>query len=123
MPVDLEDTTRDGSDRQSGLLLDKVKTYLRIIIEPTMTSAPPVAQEGIDAKMGAKKTETKNMKPTTTAVIPVLPPSAKYSLQCNVRKSDLDPNIPLIPVALSMYAVTGLTPSRAPMLMENASMQ
>jgi hypothetical protein len=32
-------------------------------------------------------------------------------------------NIPLIPVALSMYAVTGLTPRRAPMLMENASMQ
>lgn len=46
--------------------------------EPTMTSAPPVAHEGIDAKMGAKKTETKNARPVTTAVIPVLPPSEDY---------------------------------------------
>ena len=41
-----------------------------------MTSAPPVAQEGMDAKMGAKKTEMKNMKPVVIAVMPVRPPSA-----------------------------------------------
>ena len=41
-----------------------------------MTSAPPVAHEGMDAKMGAKKTETKNARPVTIAVIPVLPPSS-----------------------------------------------
>ena len=69
-----------------------------------MTNAPPVAQGGIEAKIGAKKTETKNARPTTIAVIPVLPPSA-------------------IPVALSMKAVTGLVPMRAPMLIEKASTQ
>lgn len=72
--------------------------------EPTITSAPPVAQEGIDAKMGEKNTHMKNAKPVTIAVMPVLPPSA-------------------IPVALSMKAVTGEVPMRAPMLMEKASTQ
>lgn len=45
--------------------------------EPTTTRAPPVAQGGIDAKMGAKKTETKKRSPVTIAVIPVLPPSVR----------------------------------------------
>ena len=39
--------------------------------EPTMTSAPSVAHAGVDAKMGEKKTETKNMRPVTIAVMPV----------------------------------------------------
>lgn len=62
---------------QPGVLvrLDVTEAYLRIIIEPTMTRAPPVAHEGIEAKMGAKNTETKNASPVIIAVIPVLPPS------------------------------------------------
>ena len=44
--------------------------------EPTITRAPPVAQEGIEANMGAKKTETKKRRPVTIAVMPVFPPSA-----------------------------------------------
>ena len=77
---------------------------LRIMSEPTMTSAPPVAHDGMDAKIGAKKMETKNMMPVTIAVIPVRPPSA-------------------IPVADSMNAVTGDVPMSAPMEIENASTQ
>ena len=69
-----------------------------------MTSAPPVAHEGIDAKMGAKNIEMKNAKPVVIAVMPVLPPSE-------------------IPVALSMNAVTGEVPMSAPMLILNASTQ
>jgi hypothetical protein len=42
---------------------------------PTITRAPPVAQGGMLAKMGAKKTETKKARPVVTAVIPVFPPS------------------------------------------------
>lgn len=72
--------------------------------EPTMTRAPPVAQDGIDAKMGAKKTDTKNAIPVEIAVMPVLPPSE-------------------IPVALSMNAVTGEVPMRAPILILKASTQ
>lgn len=63
-----------------------------------------MAQDGIEAKIGEKKTETKKARPVTMAVIPVLPPS-------------------LIPVALSMKAVTGDVPMRAPILMLNASTQ
>jgi len=44
-----------------------------------MANALPVAQGGMDAKIGAKKTEIKNMIPTTMAVIPVLPPSVVIS--------------------------------------------
>jgi hypothetical protein len=40
-----------------------------------MMRAPPVAQDGIEAKMGAKKTETRKQRPVTIAVIPVFPPS------------------------------------------------
>lgn len=40
-----------------------------------MTSAPPVAYDGIDAKIGAKKMEMKNAKPAVMAVSPVFPPS------------------------------------------------
>ena len=69
-----------------------------------MTSAPPVAQEGIDANIGAKNTETRNARPVTMAVRPVLPPSE-------------------IPVALSMKAVTGEVPMSAPILILKASTQ
>jgi len=51
-------------------------THLRIIKHPTITSAPPVAHEGMDAKMGAKNIEMKNITPVVTAVNPVFPPSA-----------------------------------------------
>lgn len=41
-----------------------------------MVNAPPVAQDGMDAKIGAKKMDTKNMIPVMMAVKPVLPPSS-----------------------------------------------
>jgi hypothetical protein len=50
-------------------------THFLIIKDPTMTRAPPVAHDGMEAKIGAKKTELRNIRPITTAVIPVLPPS------------------------------------------------
>lgn len=77
---------------------------MRIMSDPTMTNAPPVAQGGMLAKIGEKNTETKNARPIVIAVRPVLPPS-------------------LIPVALSMKAVTGDVPMSAPMEMEKASTQ
>jgi len=40
-----------------------------------MTRAPPVAQGGMEANIGAKKIDTKNRRPVTTAVMPVFPPS------------------------------------------------
>lgn len=89
--------------------------------EPTMTSAPPVAHDGMDAKIGAKKTEMKNAKPVVMAVRPVLPPSGQKG-QVDVTHAATR-HAPLIPVALSMKAVTGLVPMRAPMLMAKASTQ
>jgi hypothetical protein len=47
----------------------------RIIMQPTRIKAPPVAQGGIDAKMGAKKSDMKKHIPVVIAVSPVLPPS------------------------------------------------
>ena len=41
-----------------------------------MTRALPVAQGGMEANIGAKKMDTKNSRPVTTAVMPVFPPSA-----------------------------------------------
>ena len=58
----------------------------------------------MDAKIGAKKMQMKNMMPVTMAVMPVRPPSA-------------------IPVADSMKAVTGEVPISAPIEMEKASTQ
>lgn len=43
--------------------------------DPQTTNAPPVAYDGILAKMGAKKMDTKNQNAAEMAVIPVLPPS------------------------------------------------
>lgn len=45
--------------------------------EPTITKALPVAQGGIEAKMGEKNTEMKNANPVVIAVRPVLPPSVR----------------------------------------------
>jgi hypothetical protein len=47
---------------------------------PTITSAPPVAQEGMLARMGEKNIETKKARPVVIAVMPVLPPSETDSL-------------------------------------------
>jgi hypothetical protein len=43
---------------------------------PTRTRVHPVAQGGIDAKMGAKNMEMRKQTPQVMAVRPVLPPSA-----------------------------------------------
>ena len=51
------------------------KAHFLIIKDPTMTRAPPVAHGGMEAKIGAKKTETKNIRPVTMPVMPVFPPS------------------------------------------------
>jgi len=64
----------------------------------------PVAQGGIDAKIGAKKMEMMKQIPVVTAVRPVLPPSA-------------------IPEPDSMNAVTGDSPSKLPTEILNASVQ
>lgn len=50
--------------------------------DPTIINAPPVAHPGMEAKMGAKKMEMKNMIPTTIAVMPVLPPS---DIECELH--------------------------------------
>ncbi len=50
---------------------------MRIMREPTITKAPPVAHEGIEANIGEKKTDTKNASPVNMAVRPVFPPSAR----------------------------------------------
>src|SRR5512140_1005597 len=70
----------------------------------TRTSVLPVAQGGIDAITGAKKSDSRKQKPVTIAVSPVRPPSA-------------------IPAPLSMKTVTGEHPSRAPIEIQTASVQ
>lgn len=71
------------------------------IIAPTMINVQPVAQGGIEAKIGAKKIEMKKQVPVTIAVMPVLPPSE-------------------IPAPDSMKAVTGESPKREPTEILNA---
>jgi len=73
-----------------------------IIMLPTMMSVEPVAQGGMLANMGAKKTEMKKQTPVTIAVIPVIPPSE-------------------IPAPDSIYAVTGGDPKSEPREMPRAS--
>lgn len=70
----------------------------------TRTNVHPVAQGGIEAKMGAKKSEIKKQIPVVMAVSPVFPPSA-------------------IPAPDSINAVTGETPRSAPMVMQMESVQ
>lgn len=62
----------------------------------------PVAQGGMEAKMGAKNTEIKKQRPVTMAVIPVMPPSE-------------------MPAPDSTKAVTGDEPNKEPIEMLNAS--
>ena len=55
--------------------------FLRIGDNPhsellTMIKVQPVAHGGIDAKIGAKNIDKRKHNPVTTAVSPVLPPSA-----------------------------------------------
>ena len=63
-----------------------------------------MAHGGIEAKIGAKKTEIKKQRPVMMAVRPVRPPSA-------------------MPAPLSMNAVTGDDPKIAPTDMNAASVQ
>lgn len=69
---------------------------------PTITSVQPVAQAGMEAKIGAKKTDMKKASPVMQDVSPVLPPSE-------------------MPAPDSTKAVTGGLPRREPMEMEIAS--
>ena len=69
-----------------------------------MTSVQPVAQGGIEAKIGAKKMQIKKHTPVVIAVRPVLPPSA-------------------MPAPDSMKAVTGDVPKSAPIEMHSESVQ
>ncbi len=102
-----------------------ISRTLRAISVPTITKAPPVAQGGILAKIGAKKTETKKASPVVIAVIPVLPPSAHAGSSIRIvhHKIRLNDDPPAIPVALSTKAVTGLVPMSEPIEIQNASTQ
>ena len=69
-----------------------------------MIRVQPVAQGGIEAKMGAKNMEIRKQMPQVMAVRPVLPPSA-------------------IPAPDSIKAVTGEHPRSEPREIQNASVQ
>ena len=76
----------------------------RIIIQPTRIRVQPVAQGGIEAKIGAKNMEIKKQTPVVIAVRPVRPPS-------------------VIPAPDSMKAVHGEQPNSDPTEMVIASQQ
>ena len=76
----------------------------RIIMQPTRIRVQPVAQGGIEAKIGAKKIEIRKQTPAVIAVRPVRPPS-------------------VMPAPDSMNAVTGEQPKSAPTEMVSASVQ
>jgi hypothetical protein len=65
------------------------------IMAPTIMRVQPVAQGGIDEKIGAKNIEMKKHEPVVIAVRPVFPPSE-------------------MPAPDSMNAVTGDKPKREP---------
>ena len=73
MPINFQDTKGFSIPL---MISDRWGSHLRIIKEPTIVNAPPVAHGGNDEKMGAKKMDMKNMIPVVMAVNPVLPPSA-----------------------------------------------
>ena len=101
-------------------------THFFIMSDPTMTRALPVAHDGMEAKIGAKKTETKNIRPVTMAVMPVFPPSGVSSISLmgeKDRRRHVKRYAPDIPVADSMKAVTGEVPNREPMVIVIASTQ
>jgi hypothetical protein len=90
-----------NAGRASPKYLQLISFAATAIIAPTMMRVQPVAQGGIDAKIGAKKIEIKKQTPVVIAVIPVLPPSE-------------------IPAPDSMKAVTGERPMRDPIEMPKA---
>eukprot|EP00977_Amphora_coffeiformis_P012481 scaffold3077_cov162-Amphora_coffeaeformis.AAC.40 len=69
---------------------------------PTMTKAPPTANGGTLARIGAKKMDKKKKKATKMAVRPVRAPAST-------------------PAPLSMYEVTGDVPKMAPNIVARAS--
>ncbi len=73
-------------------------------LEPTRIKVQPVAQGGIDAKIGAKKIDIRKQTPVVIAVSPVLPPS-------------------VMPAPDSINAVTGEQPRRLPIEIIMASVQ
>jgi hypothetical protein len=72
--------------------------------ELTRIKVQPVAQGGIDAKIGAKKIDRRKQTPVVMEVRPVLPPS-------------------VMPAPDSMNAVQGEQPSRLPIEIVIASVQ
>lgn len=87
---------------ESPMYLQLISVHALAIIAPTRINVQPVAQDGKDAKIGAKNREIKKQSPVTQAVIPVAPPSE-------------------IPAPDSMNAVTGGEPKREPIVIPNAS--
>lgn len=69
-----------------------------------MIRVQPVAHGGMEANIGAKKSEDRKQNPVVIAVRPVLPPS-------------------MMPEPLSMKAVTGEHPKSDPTEMQKASVQ
>lgn len=102
VPVDLCNLTNHHTADLSLIISHKLSLYTTFGL--TMINVQPVAHGGSEAKIGAKKMETKKHNPETMAVIPVRPPSA-------------------MPAPLSMNAVTGEDPNKAPMEMKKASVQ
>jgi len=76
----------------------------RIIKQPTRIRVQPVAHGGIEANIGAKKTDIRKQTPVVIAVRPVRPPS-------------------VMPAPDSIKAVTGEQPNREPIDIANASQQ
>ncbi len=78
VPVDFTDTEKNQSASHPISIVTR-GTHFRIMSDPTITSAPPVAHPGIDAKIGAKNTDMKNARPVVMAVMPVFPPSTQHA--------------------------------------------
>jgi hypothetical protein len=98
-PVDCDNLTHHHAPNLDGQCL-----LVASVWKLTKINVHPVAQGGIEAKIGAKKIETIKQSPVVTAASPVLPPSA-------------------IPEPDSINAVTGDRPRRLPMEMLKASVQ
>lgn len=98
------ETIVTNAGRASPMYTQFTKMTWRIIIHPTRMRVQPVAQGGIEAKIGAKNILIRKHKPVVMAVRPVRPPS-------------------VIPAPLSMKAVTGEQPKREPIEILIASTQ
>ena len=88
----------------SPMYIQLTEVTCRIIMQPTRTSVQPVAQGGMEAKIGAKKMEMRKQMPVVMAVRPVRPPS-------------------VTPAPDSMKAVVGEQPKREEMEIMMASVQ